>query len=164
MIIITGPSCSGKTSLAKMLTRYGCQQIITSTNRQPRPGEKHGVDYFFEPIGDTTHDLISDYSRYGVCRSTLRTQEPVCIVLDTAMVLREKLWQENVCIVRLDAPMDVLVTRRNQRKSFEDLEYELAFNVAVQRDRALDPIPYQAFFDTSLRSSDEIAQKIMEGK
>lgn len=48
LLIVSGPSGSGKTTLcrraeAEGLTRYS----ISCTTRSPRPGEQHGVDYYF---------------------------------------------------------------------------------------------------------------------
>lgn len=48
MIVITGPSASGKTVAAKLLEKnYGFKKAITTTSRTPRDGEVDGVDYFF---------------------------------------------------------------------------------------------------------------------
>ncbi|MDD3207612.1 MAG: AAA family ATPase [Bacilli bacterium] len=48
MIILVGASASGKTEIAKILTRkYGIVKAITHTTRDMREGEKNGVDYFF---------------------------------------------------------------------------------------------------------------------
>lgn len=48
MIVISGPSASGKTEVAKLLQKkYGITKVITTTTREMRKGEKNGVDYFF---------------------------------------------------------------------------------------------------------------------
>lgn len=48
MIILVGASASGKTEVARALKReYGITKVITHTTRNPRQGEKTGVDYFF---------------------------------------------------------------------------------------------------------------------
>lgn len=48
MIVITGPSASGKTMIAKGLeNKYGFKKAITTTTRELREGEVDGVDYFF---------------------------------------------------------------------------------------------------------------------
>lgn len=49
LFIVTAPSGAGKTSLIDALRKQD-QQIrlsISHTTRQPRPGETHGVEYFF---------------------------------------------------------------------------------------------------------------------
>jgi guanylate kinase len=49
LIVISGPSGVGKDSLIQRLKERGCTLhfVVTATDRPPRPGEVHGVDYFF---------------------------------------------------------------------------------------------------------------------
>ncbi len=48
MIILCGPSASGKTEVAKMLhSKYGIVKMITTTTRSMRVNEINGRDYFF---------------------------------------------------------------------------------------------------------------------
>lgn len=48
MILLSGPSASGKTEVAKMLKLlFGIQKAVTHTTRSPRKGEKNAIDYFF---------------------------------------------------------------------------------------------------------------------
>ena len=48
MIILTGPSASGKTLIAYHLQKkYGIKKAITSTTREKRVNEVNGVDYYF---------------------------------------------------------------------------------------------------------------------
>jgi len=49
LIVISGPAGVGKDSLIQHMKERGCpfHFVVTATDRQPRPGEIHGVDYFF---------------------------------------------------------------------------------------------------------------------
>jgi len=48
MIILTGPSASGKTELAKiLLQKYNIQKVVTHTTRPIRHNEIDGIDYHF---------------------------------------------------------------------------------------------------------------------
>lgn len=48
MIVITGPSGSGKSTIIQPLRdRADLRFSISATTRDPRPGERHGVDYLF---------------------------------------------------------------------------------------------------------------------
>ena len=47
LIAIVGPTCSGKTTLARLLVERGCAEVISTTTREQRPGERHGQDYWF---------------------------------------------------------------------------------------------------------------------
>ena len=48
MLILVGPSASGKTQIVKILReKYGLNKMVTYTTRSMRPGEVEGIDYFF---------------------------------------------------------------------------------------------------------------------
>jgi guanylate kinase len=48
IITITGPSCSGKSTLAGMLTAsYDYAEIVSTTTRQIRSGEANGINYHY---------------------------------------------------------------------------------------------------------------------
>jgi guanylate kinase len=51
LIIISGPAGAGKDSLVRRMKELGYpfHFVVTATDRPPRPGEVHGVDYFFIP-------------------------------------------------------------------------------------------------------------------
>jgi len=53
LIILSGPSCVGKSPLSNALGRFypdiksSLQPLVLYNDRNPRPGEKEGVDYYF---------------------------------------------------------------------------------------------------------------------
>jgi guanylate kinase len=53
LIILTGPSCIGKSPLDKALRRFypeirkNIQKLVLYNDRAPRPGEMEGIDYYF---------------------------------------------------------------------------------------------------------------------
>ena len=48
LVILSGPSGCGKTTISASLTKDPeFARSISATTRPPRPGEKHGTDYFF---------------------------------------------------------------------------------------------------------------------
>lgn len=48
IIVLVGPTGSGKTTISHILkTQYGFKEVISYTTRQPRAGERNGVDYNF---------------------------------------------------------------------------------------------------------------------
>lgn len=61
LLVVSGPSGSGKTTLCRRATEDGlCVYSISCTTRQPRQGEKDGVDYHF-----LTSDEFTDRIRKG---------------------------------------------------------------------------------------------------
>lgn len=54
LILISAPSGGGKTTLVRQLlrARKNIVRAVTCTTRQPRKGEKHGLDYYFLQAGD----------------------------------------------------------------------------------------------------------------
>jgi guanylate kinase len=54
LILISAPSGGGKTTLCEMLlaARPEMTRAVTCTTREPRPGEKDGVDYYFLEAGN----------------------------------------------------------------------------------------------------------------
>jgi guanylate kinase len=47
IITITGPTCSGKTTLENALVKRGAAKTVSHTTRSMRAGEVNGVDYHF---------------------------------------------------------------------------------------------------------------------
>jgi guanylate kinase len=72
LIILTGPSCIGKTPLEKALTKFypdirnTLYKLVLFNDRAPRPGEKDGLDYHFrtteylKSLGNKTDYLLMD--------------------------------------------------------------------------------------------------------
>jgi len=62
LVVISGPSGVGKdTLLERMKERgYPIHFVVTATDRLPRPGEVHGVDYFFFTTEEFTKMIGQD--------------------------------------------------------------------------------------------------------
>jgi guanylate kinase len=82
LILISAPSGGGKTTLCNQLiaSRPGMARAITCTTREPRPGEKDGVDYYFfsvtefqrrEQTGEFIEHATVYGNRYGILKSEL---------------------------------------------------------------------------------------------
>lgn len=71
LVCIVGPTCSGKSTLEKKLTKTGVfGRIISFTTRKPRTGEVNGKDYYFldkPPFADEVAELnYFNGNYYGV--------------------------------------------------------------------------------------------------
>jgi guanylate kinase len=70
LIIFSGPSCVGKSPLAKALARFypelhnKLQPLVLFNSRSPRPGEADGVDYHFRPRAEI--EKLSKQERFVV--------------------------------------------------------------------------------------------------
>lgn len=47
IVILTGPTCAGKTTLEKLLVEAGMLNMISTTTRERREGEVDGINYYF---------------------------------------------------------------------------------------------------------------------
>lgn len=90
MIVLSGPSASGKTEVAKILAdKYGIEKIITTTTRTKREGEVDGMDYFFVTKkefenkikrGDFVEYMEYNGNYYGSTKDQIQPNK--CIVTD----------------------------------------------------------------------------------
>lgn len=127
LYVVSAPSGAGKTSLCRDVARKveNLQYSISYTTRQPRPGEVHGVDYYFvdEPTFQEKlekHDFIESAKVhghfYGTSRESLNDQIDlgidVILDIDTqgAMILK-KHYSEGVFIYVLPPSFEVLRQR-----------------------------------------------------
>jgi guanylate kinase len=62
VIVISSVSGGGKTSIIRLLRRMhpDLHVAITGTSRPPRPGEAHGVDYYFFESAEFEKMILSD--------------------------------------------------------------------------------------------------------
>ncbi len=127
LYVVSAPSGAGKTTLCRDVARRvkNLQYSISHTTRQPRPGEVHGVDYYF--IDEVTfqdkiekNDFIESAKVhghfYGTSRESLTDQidRGVDIILDIdtqgAMILKKQ-YSEGVFIYVLPPSFEVLKQR-----------------------------------------------------
>ena len=92
LLIVSGPAGSGKTTLCeRLIGEFGPQvgQVITSTTRPPREGEKNGLDYHFFSEEEFMRRVDADefYERaqvydfqYGTLKSEI--QEKLLVGID----------------------------------------------------------------------------------
>lgn len=80
LITLTGPTCSGKSTLESALVSRGASRLTSFTTRQPRTGENPGEDYeflSFEEFGELqAANALIDYTEhaghwYGVTGTAL---------------------------------------------------------------------------------------------
>ena len=61
MIILIGPSASGKTEIAKkLISAFGYKKFVTTATRNKRVGEIDGVDYYFISVDEFKENLANN--------------------------------------------------------------------------------------------------------
>lgn len=82
VVVLTGPTCSGKSTLENHLAARGYGKVISHTTREPRPGEANAVDYYFvdaERFNAQSENFVEkvsfDGNQYGVhCKEIERLE------------------------------------------------------------------------------------------
>lgn len=123
--ILSGPSGVGKTAIYQQLVNRvpGLERVITVTTRQPRPGEKHAVDFFFvdEP---TFQKMIADdaflewaqvhNNHYGTPKrqviDKLAAGINILMIIDVqgAMTVRAKMPEVCLIFIQPDDPANLI--------------------------------------------------------
>lgn len=142
MLVFTGKTASGKTTVLKALERNGCySRIITYTTRPPRSDEKNGDDYYF--VSDDVFQMLEDYGyfaetsnyyassgkryRYGSPLHLYNTTYGmIALDINGVISLRENSNAhnvQNILIIYLMVPEELLLQRlRNRGDSEEEIK------------------------------------------
>lgn len=162
MIVVSAPSGSGKTTIVKQMLASGLnlEFSVSATSRNPRAGEKDGVDYYFLSPEAFKKKISSNefieweevYKNcyYGTLKSEVeriwRKQHHVIFDVDVIGGLNIKKQFSDICLsIFIKAPsiaeLESRLKKRSTdseetiRKRLEKAEYELGF--APQFDRII---------------------------
>lgn len=157
MIVITGPSASGKTATCLCLQdKYGICKVITHTTRQMRTGEKNDVDYHFvseetfnkmKENGEFIETVSFNGNHYGTSKKEVRIDKCMAVELngaktyksfnDPKIVLFYMNLDEDTCRQRMlsrgDDPKKVESRIENDKTSFH-LDDEMKSLIDVNVD------------------------------
>lgn len=140
LLVVSAPSGGGKTTVCQRMlgTTPGLHRVITCTTRPPRPGEQHGVDYWFLDPKAFQERLAAGYflehanvygHLYGTPRAEverlLRDGKDAIIALDVQGVLSVKALAQNdpllsnalVTVFLTPRSLDELAARLKRRGS-----------------------------------------------
>lgn len=168
MILLIGASASGKTETAKLLrSEYGIAKAITHTSRQPRAGEKNGVDYFFVTKNAFETLLKEDFfvehtfynGHYYGC-SKAQVNDDKCVVVDpNGLRSFLALHDSSIITFYLKASEE---TRKNRMRSRGDKDEEIIHRLVNDRkDFAPENIEKTDFvISTDGRTLEQIAKDI----
>jgi guanylate kinase len=139
LLTLTGPSCSGKTTLLnELVANHGFKALVSCTTRPPRKGEEYGKDYYFLPV--KIFDLVEKDNgfmetvtfngyRYGLSFKELKDasdsgKNPVVIVEPNGLKqIAEFCKTHNIEMLRtfIGGDLEVLIRRYLQRSADEDM-------------------------------------------
>ena len=174
VFVITGPSGVGKGTLIRALMERvpELELSISATTRQPRPGEEHGVEYFFltdeqfeERIGAEDFLEHASYSgrRYGTLRSELEkrvaTGTPIVLEIEVqgARLVREAM-PEAVQIFIEPPSEDALRTRLIGRGTDSPDQVAARLDTAREELLAREEFPHRVVNDRLETAVDELVE------
>lgn len=139
MLVLIGPSASGKTEIAHyLIKKYNMKRVVTCTTRLKRIGEEDGVDYYFlsqeEFLSKLDNNEFLEYTiynnhYYGTLKKEI-SKEKILIVEANGFYSLKKLIPEQITTFFLRAPTDERLNRMirrgdllkniNRKKTYDD--------------------------------------------
>lgn len=171
LIIISGPSGSGKGTVVKALipdSRYAVS--ISVTTRKPRPGEVHGRDYFFcseeefqkkREMGELLEHAVFCGNYYGTPRSYVNEQialgKAVILEIDVngALQVRDK-FHGSVLIFLVPPTLEELSRRLINRNTEDKETIEDRLRRAKEEIELIDQYNYLVINDEIEKAADKI--------
>lgn len=177
LFVVSGPSGSGKTTLSKKVIREinGISFVVSYTTREPRPGERDGVDYRF--ISDKEFDdliarrKLSEWAivhghRYGTPVEPIEeaASSGIDLILDIdvqgARSIRAK-YSDGVYIFVLPSSLDILEKRLMERKSEGVIEIDARLEDAEKEIQEIDNYDYIIVNDYLEEASEKLTAIIL---
>jgi guanylate kinase len=173
VFVITGPSGVGKGTLIRLLRERvpSLALSVSATTRAPRPGERHGVDYWFMTEDEFTdaveHDQFVEWAEYSGRRyGTLLTEldrhtnagNPVVLEIEVqgARQVRESL-PDAVQIFILPPSEEALRARLIGRGTDDAAEVDRRLAVAAEELAAAAEFTHRVTNDDLPEAADELA-------
>ncbi|MBU0687760.1 MAG: guanylate kinase [Candidatus Margulisbacteria bacterium] len=178
LVVISGPSGVGKSTIVARLLKIAprARLSVSTTTRKPRPGEKHGKDYFFVSGERFTEMVNGDEllewaevhgSYYGTPKSYIEEQlgKNRVVVLEVDVqgaqsireVLRKKKLKAHCVFVFLIPPsVDILAFRLKKRRTEEEEMMNYRLRAAIAELQVMEKYDYIVVND----KVDSAAEKI----
>lgn len=175
LLIVTAPSGAGKTTIVQHLLEQFDELAfsVSATTRPPRPGEEHGVDYYFLSqeafkAAVAADEFVEWEEVYpGRCYGTLKAEinrlwaANKTVVFDVEVVGAtnlKKFYPEDSLSVFVQPPSPEILFERLRNRNTENEE-----SLRVRIARATEELAYAENFDTVL-VNDDLALALAEAR
>jgi len=123
ILVITGPSGTGKTTIKRILTeKFNIPRLMSATSREQRPGEVNGTDYLF--VSKKEFEKMIEEGRllewveysgnyYGLKKN--RNMEGVAVVEARGALRLKRMFHDKVRIIYLNTPEKIRKKRMLER-------------------------------------------------
>lgn len=144
MIILLGPSASGKTVIALNLAKkYGIKKAVTTTTREMRVGEVNGVDYFFVSKNEfeqlIKEDKLVEHACYSGnfygCGKSEVADNKVVVLEPNGLQSFKSLKNDHLIAFYIETPEEVRKQRMIERLDKPEKIAERLTNDRVQFDK-----------------------------
>ncbi len=170
MIILVGPSASGKTEIAKILTtKYGFKKFVTSTTRAPRVNEINGLDYNFltedtfikmRNNNEFIETTFYNNNYYGTEKKLI--DDMTVLIVESNGLIAFKLSQyKNIYSYFLNADEIERTERMRKRGDSEEEIHKRIYHDRFKFDTSLNKY-IDKFIDENNKTTDEIAKEIYD--
>ncbi len=150
LFVVTAPSGAGKTTLvqhviARLSPEYQLQRVITYTTKQPRKGERNGIEYHFleeeafkQRIGEgffIEHSTAYG-SYYGFPKEVftfLSEGKSYMGIVDVAGATAIKAYSEHAILIGIRPPDQQVLEQRLMQRA-EDSASAIAFRLGLAED------------------------------
>jgi guanylate kinase len=164
-IILIGKSCSGKSTISKILQEKGLtRSAVTTTSREPRSYEVEGVDYYFvseeefekqiDKNNMLEYDVFNDWY-YGITKEEFNQTNLSIVTPRGLQKYRRLVGRDNLFVVYVDTPLEVRYERIQKRG--DDPKESLRRFVADEKD-------FEGFkdWDFSVDGSEESYEELIK--
>ena len=146
LIVLCGPSCSGKTIISKALkNKYPdlLEEVISYTTRSKRDNESNAIDYFFVSKDNFENKIREDYfieyqevhsNYYGTPKEDiyriLKEKNAICVLDVNGALNAKKIFGDDCCTIFIKVKMDFIEKKLRERNISEN-EIELRLKNAL---------------------------------
>ena len=178
IFILSGPSGCGKNTVYEGLRALDPDivQTVSATTRKPRPGERNGVDYYFETVeefkrridnGEFVEYVTYGGNNYGTLKSEVERLtalgKTVVLVIEVRGALNiKRMFPEAVAVFIEPPSMEELIRRINKRGDNNETEIALRMNIAAEEMTYRDRYDYRVVngeLDTCVKEVYDIIKK-----